>query len=131
MYYKNQIVIIIISVVVNAFALFFYFQDREMERSGTIKFYEVLLQSCRNYKGGSSIRIGYGSQIYAIGLSNRECPKYPVGSKIALIYNARFDYFYMPDGLKRDRNRLIFTGSIFVLSLLPWRKFNSRKRNKR
>lgn len=130
MYDKKQFIIILISIVVNAYALFFYFEDREMEKSGTLKFHEVLLQSCRNYKGGSSLRISYGSKIYAVGLSNGECPKYPIGSKIGLIYNVRFDYFYKPDGLKRDRNRLFFTGSIFVLSMLPWRKFNLRKRNK-
>ncbi|WP_123947123.1 hypothetical protein [Chryseobacterium sp. CBo1] len=55
-------------------------------------------------------------------MANKECSKYPVGSEVKLSYNEQFDYFYKPDGLKRDRNRLLFLAIIFILSITPWKK---------
>ncbi len=68
------------------------------------------------------MHINHKNKIYYIRLANRECQKFPVGSKIGLKYNDKLDYFYKPDGLKRDRNRLVFTGSFFILSIVPWKK---------
>ncbi|OCK50741.1 hypothetical protein BA768_19195 [Chryseobacterium sp. CBo1] len=87
-----------------------------------LKSYTIIEQGCRNSKGSSSVHIKYNDKIYYIRLANKECSKYPVGSEVKLSYNEQFDYFYKPDGLKRDRNRLLFLAIIFILSITPWKK---------
>jgi len=130
MYYKNQFIIIIISTLTFLFTSFLYYQDRQLERNGLLSFHVISLQSCRDYKGSSSVHIRYKNKIYFIRMANGECRKYPVGSKIGLKYNDRFDYFYKPDGLKRDKNRLIFTATIFLISIIPWKKIYINKAKK-
>jgi len=55
-------------------------------------------------------------------LAIAECEKYPIETEIRLNYNKQFDYFYMPDGLTRDKRRLLIIGVIFILSIIPWKK---------
>ena len=87
-----------------------------------IKSYTVVEQGRRNYKGSSSVHIKYNNKIYYIRLANKEYLKYPVGKEIKLSYNKQLDYFYKPDGLKRDKNRIWFTAIIFIISIIPWRR---------
>lgn len=120
--YKNQYILTIFSLIGFFYVLFFYVQDSNLERNNISKSYIIIEQKCRNSKGGSSVHIKYNNKIYIVGLSITECLKYPVGSKIKLIYNSEFDYFYKSDGLKRDTRRLLFVIIIFVLSIIPWKK---------
>ncbi|RRQ46714.1 hypothetical protein DTW91_04340 [Chryseobacterium sp. SC28] len=87
-----------------------------------LKSHTIIEQGCRNSKGSSSVHIKYNKKIYYIRLANKECLKYPIGTEIQLSYNEQFDYFYKPDGLKRDKRRLLIIGVIFILSIIPWKK---------
>ncbi|VFA40229.1 Uncharacterised protein [Chryseobacterium indologenes] len=120
--YKNQYILTICAILGFLYTLFFYYQDSRLENPNMLKSYTITEQGCRNSKGSSSVHIKYNNKIYYIRLANKECLKYPVGTEISLSYNKQFDYFYKPDGLKRDRNRLFFTAIIFILSIIPWKK---------
>lgn len=106
--------------------VFFYFQNRELEKEATVS-YVVIEQYCRSYKGGSSVHINYNRRVYYIGMANQECLKYPKRSKIYLVYNDRYDYFYQPDGLQRDSFRLFFFPFLLLLSIIPWDSFLRKK----
>lgn len=125
--YKNQYILTICAVLGFLYTLFFYYQDRGLENFSMLKSYTIIEQGCRNSKGSSSVHIKYFNKIYYIRLANKECLKYPIGTEIKLCYNEKFDYFYKPDGLKRDKNRLLFTGIIFMLSIIPWKKIINKK----
>lgn len=127
MYYKNQSIIIPISIIALVYNLFFYFDIKKIDSTVELKSYTVILQSCRSYRRSSFVKINYRNKYYTIRLANGECPKYPTGSKIDLKYNAKFDYFFKADGLKRDRFRVTFVSVIFVLSIIPWKKINLQK----
>ena len=120
--YKNQYILTICTVLGFIYSLFYYFQNSKLENIKTLKAYSVIEQGCKKSKGGSSVHIKNKNKIYYIRLSIAECEKYPIGSKIMLNYNNEFDYFYMPDGLKRDKRRLLIISIIFSLSVVPWKK---------
>ncbi|CAM3318408.1 hypothetical protein [Empedobacter stercoris] len=124
--YKNQYILTICTVLGFLYTLFFYNQNTKLENIATLKAYSVIEQGCKKSKGGSSVHIKYNNKIYYIRLSIATCEKYPIGSKIMLNYNDQFDYFYMPDGLKRDKNRLLIISGIFILSIIPWKKIIKR-----
>lgn len=127
MYYRNQYILTICSILGLLYTLFFYYQDSKLENTKTLKAYSVIEQGCRNSKGSASVHIRYKDKIYFIRLANKECLKYPVGSIIKLNYNSEWDYFYKPDGLRRDRNRIIFTLIVLMLSTIPWKKIINSK----
>lgn len=120
--YKNQYILTICAALGFLYTSFFYYQDSRLENPSMLKSYTIIEQGCRNSKGSSSVHIKYNSKMYYIRLANKECLKYPIGTEIKLSYNERLDYFYKPDGLKRDKNRLLFTVVIFILSIIPWKK---------
>jgi len=121
-YYQSvQLYFFIGGIILFTYTLFFYFQNAELERSGTTKSYRVVDQNCKSYKGGSSIYVFYNNKTYKVGIAWRGCLAYPVGSEIRLIYNERFDYMYRPNGLTRDINRLIFSGLLLIISASPWK----------
>lgn len=120
-YYKYQKILGLLSFLAFLYVCFFYYQNSKLENFGKLELFEVINQGCRNSKGTSSVHISYNRKTYFIRLANGECYKYPVGSKITLIYNDYFDYFYFPNSLSRDRYRLIFTFSLFFFSILPWK----------
>ena len=99
----------------------------EMENKGKLNFYSVFSQSCGNYRGSSSVYINYNQKVYSIKLPNVDCPKYPIGSKIGLIYNDKSDYFYIPDGLEKDISRLVFIGLVIIVLLIQWWRKGVRK----
>jgi hypothetical protein len=120
-YYKNQFIAIFLSTVAILYSSFFYYQNRKLEAIVPSTYHIVLSQSCGYYKRASAVRISFGSEIYSIKLTRNECEKYPIGSKIALKYNKKWDYFYKPDGLKRDKSRMSFIAAILLISLIPWK----------
>lgn len=125
-YYRSQIVLILLALIAVIYTLFFYVQNAKLEKSGILTPFKVIEQGCRNSKGSSSVHISHNGEIYYIRLANKECLKYPKGSKIVLIYNDKFDYFYKPDGLSRDSYRLFFAFAFLLLSVLPWKMFMYR-----
>jgi hypothetical protein len=119
-YNRNQKIVIIIAILVLIYNWFFYAQNSKLEQSSPMNTYQVIEQGCRNSKGSSSVHISYNRKTYYIRLANGECLKYPIGSKISLVYNDDLDYFYKPDGKKRGRNRLFFSFCFLLLSVLPY-----------
>ena len=126
-YYNYQILLLALAIGVLAYTYFFYIQNSNLEKSGTRASFEIIEQYCRYAREGS-VQIRYSDDLYSIVLANGECFKYPVGSKIILIYNEKFDYFFIPNGQKHMVFRLYFTVSCIILSILPWKlltgKFN-------
>jgi len=122
--YKNQFILTICMVLGFLYLLFFYYQNLKLENIRTLKPYTIIEQGCKKSRGGSSVHIRYNNKVYYIRLAIAECEKYHVGSEIKLNYNKQFDYFYKPDGLTRDKRRLLITGAIFILSIIPWKKIN-------
>ena len=130
-YSRNQMILILFSFLAVLYTCFFYIQDSKLEKSGRLTTLKVVNQGCRNSKGSSSVHISYNGKIYYVRLANKECLKYPVGSKISLIYNHEFDYFYVPDGLMRDKYRLFFTLGFLFLSVIPWKSLVNKLSLKR
>lgn len=54
MYYKNQYYLITFSILGFLYFLFLYLQDSKLEKDNKAKSYVVVVQKCRNSKGGSS-----------------------------------------------------------------------------
>ncbi len=117
---KYQWMMILLSLLSTLYFVYFYFQNRELERAGVASFHTITKQTCARYKGHSSLDIIVKGKRYLIRLANQECTKYPVGSRIKLIYHAEYDYFYIPDGLKRDKTRVLISVIFLGFCLLPW-----------
>lgn len=105
--------------------IFFYLEDRKLEKMKPQSF-RIIEQYCWATKN-SSIYIEYRDKKYPIRMANGECPKYPVGAEIYLVYNDRHDYFYQPDGLRRDSFRLFFFSFLLLLSIIPWDSLLKKK----
>lgn len=125
--YKNQYILTICVILGFIYTLFFYYHNSKLENIKTLKAYTIIEQGCKKSRGGSSVHIEYNDRVYYIRLSIAECEKYPVGSKIMLNYNHQFNYFYLPDGLKRDKRRLSIIGILFLLTVIPWKKIIKTK----
>lgn len=122
MYYKNQYFAIIFFLCGFLFTICNFYRNSIIEKTQARTSYKVLKQDCRKSNSGSSIHVKYKNKIYFIRLSIKECSKYPVGSSIKLCYDNFFDYFYLPDGLKTERKRMIFLLFCFLLSIIPYKK---------
>ena len=127
-YSKIRPFLIAILVVGVAYNVYFYLQNSRLEKQVPVS-HVVIEQYCRSYKGSSSVHINYHGKVYYVRMANEECLKYPKGSKISLVYNDRYDYFYQPDGSRRDSFRLFFFSFLLFLSIIPWNRFSDRKNN--
>lgn len=107
--------------------VYFYLQNSRLEKEVPVP-HVVIEQYCRSYKGSSSVHINYNGRIYYVRMANQECLKYPKGAMIYLVYNDRHDYFYQPDGLRRDSFRLFFFSFLLLLSIIPWDRLLKKKR---
>ncbi|MBB2145492.1 hypothetical protein GM921_08360 [Pedobacter sp. LMG 31464] len=121
MYYKTQIGIIITVTIGCLVALFLFFQNKQTDQNSPIKKHTIVSLTYRTNRG-SSVQINQNGKNYFIRISFDANKMYKVGSEIGLRYNEKFDYFYIPDGQKRDSGRLIFLGIIFILSVVPWKR---------
>lgn len=84
--------------------------------------------SVKQFCGGTKnnrVYILYREKLYKIWMVNKECLNHPVGSKLELIYNSQWDYFYRPDGLKGDIRRLYLFSILFILSIIPYKIYIS------
>jgi len=126
-YSKIRPFLIVILVVGVAYNLFFYLEDSKLEKAKPQSF-RITEQYCREIKN-SAIYIVHRNKKYSIRMTNGDCPKYPVGSEISLVYNEKYDYFYKQDGLKTATYKLLFFPFLLLLSIIPWNRFSNRKNN--
>ncbi|WP_316838574.1 hypothetical protein [Pedobacter gandavensis] len=125
-YNGTQKVFIVLALFCIVYNLFFYFQDANLEKEGLVKLYEVNRQLYRRSKTISSIQVYFKGKVHRIRMGSEESLKYPVGSKIRLIYNDEFDYFYRPGGLTHSLGKVFIALAFLILSALPWDKFMYR-----
>lgn len=125
-YSKIRPFVIVIFVVGVAYNLFFYLEDSKLEKVKPQSF-RITEQYCREIKN-STIYIVHRGKKYSIRMANGDCPKYPVGSEISLVYNIKYDYFYKQDGLKTATYKLLFFSFFLLLSIIPLSRFSKQKK---
>lgn len=109
---------LVLGVIYN---VYFFFQNSRLEKENTVS-HVVIEQYCRYSKGSSLVQINYNGKVYDVRMANQECLKFPKGSMIYLVYNDRYDYFYQPDGLRKDSFRLFFFSFLLLLAIIPWNR---------
>jgi len=125
-YSKSRPFIIVFLVLGTIYNVFFLLEDNKLEKLKS-QLFTITGQYCQASKN-SSVSIEFKSKSYRISMSNAECPKYPIGSKISLVYNDKYDYFYQQDGLKTSTFKLFFFSFLLFLSIIPWDRLLKKKR---
>jgi len=126
LYYKNQLFYIIVATVFFAGALFFYLQNINSEKNAVLEFHKILEKSCSvATKISSYVRVEKKGKIYTANLSEQDCADLNIGENVKLFYNKKYDYFFYPGREKVYSIRVIFSGIIFFLVLLPWKFFRN------
>ncbi|MEH3114027.1 hypothetical protein [Pedobacter terrae] len=97
----------------------------KLEETKNLITLKIIKQGCRSSQGSSSVHVMFNKKVYYIRLANEECLKYPIGTTISLIYDNTFDYLYKPDGLKRNKYRVLFSSAFLLLSIIPWNRLIS------
>lgn len=109
---------LVLAVIYN---VFFFLQNSRLEKENPVS-HVVIEQYCRSSKGSSSVHINYNGKVYVVRMANQACLKYPKGSMIYLVYNDRHDYFYQPDGLRKNSFRLFFFSFLLLLAIITWNR---------
>ncbi|OCB72195.1 hypothetical protein SAMN05192550_1346 [Flavobacterium glycines] len=119
-YSKNQIYAIIILFFLFVYTLFSFFKYENSIENGVLVEKKVICQTCRPYtKLSSGIMIKEGNKTYNIKLDYGNCIKYPVKSKIKVVYDKNRDIFIYP--LKTPNyGKIYFLGILLLFSLIPW-----------
>src|SRR5690606_36718196 len=112
-------------------AIIYYNEVKELEEKPTSG-YTVTGQYCHSYQKQSSVHVEYKEKTYTIWVKRNECKDYPVGSQIQLVYNGKYDYFYVPYGFKVAKAKSKVRIILLLFTLLPLKYFQIRvKHNKK
>ncbi|SDJ39668.1 hypothetical protein [Chryseobacterium jejuense] len=119
-YSKNQVFIIAFLLIGFLYTTFSFFGYEKTIKEGTQVETLVINQSCRTYeKLQSGVMISVGGKAYNVKLDYGNCIKYPVNSKIKVVYNKERDIFIFPVKTY-NTGRIYFLGVLLLLSILPW-----------
>lgn len=119
-YTKNHIYIIFFIFIGFLYSIYSFIHYKDLiSKSSLIEKY-VISQSCRAYtKLASGVTIKDGNKIYSVKLDYENCIKYPVNSKIYVIYDKQKDVFIFP--VKNyNIGRIYLLGILFIICLIPW-----------
>lgn len=125
LYYKYQWICALIALGFLVVSIVYFYEAKHLESISTSE-YIVVEQYCHSYQKKSSVHIKYKEKTYKIWIKWNECENYPVDSRINLVYNNKYDYFYRPDRLKGAIAKLKVRCVLFLLTLLPLKYFETR-----
>ena len=126
-YYKSQWFYLVIAVGYFSYAMFYYIQNNRKENFILEKHIVEEKHCSAAPRSSSSVQIKKDEKTYTVNLPDEECYNYAVGSRISLYYNTQYDYFNYGSRKRIDNSRIIFTGIILFLVLLPWKYLIGRK----
>lgn len=119
-YPKYQIYIIVFIFIGFLYSIYSLLNYRYLiSKNNSIK-KDVISQSCTAYtKLASGVNIKHGNKVYNVKLDYNNCIKYPVNSKIDVIYDKQKDVFIFPVK-SYNAGRIYFIGILLFISLIPW-----------
>lgn len=120
LYNKNHLILILFIFIGFIYSLYKYFNYQKIINEYLPIEKIVIRQSCRAYtKLASGVYIKNGNKVYNVKLDYGNCIKYPVNSKIYVIYDEQNDSFIYPVK-KYNSGRIYFLGIILLISIIPW-----------
>jgi len=123
-FFKYQLYYALISLIFFSHAIFYYYQNSHLEKTATLSKQLITDISCSVApRSKSSIKVIKNDRVYSVDLPSERCLKLNKGEKILLYYNEKYDYYYLPGALRIHLIRVIVTGSILILLVLPWKFF--------
>ena len=123
LYFKYQGFYLIIATAFFGYALFYFIQNNNTERFSNKEYCLIIDKRCSAApRINSFVQIKKNGRKYTVDLPDQECVNYSVGEVISVYYNKRYDYFFYAYRNKTDMSRLVISGVIFLLLLLPWKR---------
>lgn len=120
---KEQIIVSIIIFCSLLVASYFYSTHKTLEQENKIYRKQISFVSCFSTKRGSEIEITDNSKKYSVNISTQECYSLKPGNYIDLLYNKNFDYYFVSGKSKSNLIQVYILSAIFIVSLLPWKKW--------
>ena len=116
-YPKNQLYIIVFIFIGFLYSIYSFLNYKDLSAKSSLIEKYVIGQNCRAYtKLPSGVTIKDGNKIYSVKLDYGNCIKYPVNSKIYVIYDKQKDTFIFP--VKRyNTGRIYLLGFFFIICL--------------
>ncbi len=122
MYNRNQLLAITVVSCYFIFSMFHYFRYKYLADVRNLKKVTIVNTSCTAApRMASGIKVSFNNKEYSLGLSYERCYKYASGDKIDLLYDLKYDQFYLSDFFNFYKTRFIFTGLILFVSLIPYK----------
>jgi len=128
MYNRNQLFGITVVLCFFIFSTIHYFRYKYLEEKRNLKKVTILNTSCSaTPRGASSINVSFNNKEYYLQLPYERCYKYASGDKIDLLYDFKYDQFYLLDFFNVYKNRFLFTALILFVSLIPYKYLRGLK----
>ncbi len=122
MYYKNQTFFIFVSLCFFAYSIFHYVRYQDVESRSIIQVVTVVNKSCSAApRLASGLKVSKNDKNYSVELPYDSCYKYSIGDKVSLLYDERYNRFYLPNYFNVYRFRAILTGIILFVIIFPWK----------
>jgi len=123
MYYKNQIFYIFVSFCFFAYAIFHYTRYKEVESRSTSQVVIIVNKSCSAApRLASGLKVSSNNKEYSVELPYDTCYKYSIGDKVKLLYDKKYDHFYLPSYFYVYKFRAIATVVVLFIIILPWKR---------
>lgn len=128
MYNRNQLLAITVVLCFFIFSMFHYFRYKYLEDERNLKNVTILNTSCAAApRVASSIKVSFNNKEYSLQLPYERCYKYTSGDKIDLLYDFKYDQFYLLDFFNVYKSRFLFTALILFVSLIPYKYLSGIK----
>ncbi|MGA6119178.1 hypothetical protein [Sphingobacterium anhuiense] len=122
MYNKNQFFFILITLSFFMYAMFHYLRYHGLDFVNNVKEVTVLNTTCTAApRMASGMNISFQNKDYSINLPYEDCSRYSAGDKVGLLYDKKYDQFYLLDSVKVLRYRVIFVGCVLLTLIIPWK----------
>lgn len=104
------------------YAMFHYLRYHGLDVVNNVKEVSVLSTSCTAApRMASGMKVSFQNKDYSINLPYEDCSRYSSGDKVELLYDVKYDQFYLPDFVKVFRYRVIFAGCVLLTLIIPWK----------
>jgi len=104
------------------YAMFHYLRYHGLDDVNNLKEVEVFNTSCTAApRMSSGMKVDFQKKVYSINLPYENCSNYSSGDKVELLYDVKYDQFYLPDFVKVYRYRVLFVGFVLLALIMPWK----------
>jgi hypothetical protein len=123
-FYKNQSFFFLIALAFFSYAMFYYVQNKNLERNSKLEKMLIVDKSCNaGSKSVSSIKVTRNGKTYSVQLPYSKCLELNIWGKVGLYYNEKYDYYYLPGLLRIYLIRVVVTALVLILLVLPLEVF--------